>query len=411
MSKLKRDTPLRYGLAVLSVLLALVVTLLLWPQMQRTPLVLFFLAVVLSAWRGGAGPGLLATALAVVLSKLFHIAPGDPTLYGFWEDTLLRFVFLLNALLFVWLFASHRRSAEALRQSEERYRELFENANDLIYTHNLAGNFISLNKVGERITGYSREEATRLNVSEIVSPEHLEKAQQMIALKIKGREQATTVYESEIISKRGRRVPLELSTRVIYEGGKPVAIQGIARDITERKRTEETLRSLSLLDDLTGLYNRRGFLTLAEQQLRLAQRTGRGFALVFADLDGLKRINDTYGHQEGDHALIKTADILRQSFRDSDITARLSGDEFTILALEDYEGSPAAITARLMENLRDYNAQECRPYDLSLSIGVVHFNPESKCSIEELMGQADEAMYEHKHSKKTRRELYSEFVL
>ncbi|PYS52988.1 MAG: hypothetical protein DMF68_00590, partial [Acidobacteria bacterium] len=134
-----------------------------------------------------------------------------------------------------------KRAEEARARSEERYRELFENANDIIYTHDLQGNFTSLNKTGEKITGYAREEALKMNVADVVVPEQLERARNMI--RRKANEDVSTVYELEIISKDGRRVPLELSTRLIYEGGTPVGVQGIGRDVTERKRVEAELQA------------------------------------------------------------------------------------------------------------------------------------------------------------------------
>jgi len=133
-----------------------------------------------------------------------------------------------------------KRAEEALRISEDGYRELFENANDIIYTHDLGGTFTSLNRAGERITGYTREEARRMKISDVIAPEYLALARQMIAQKEKGR--TPTVYELEIITKDGRPVRLEVSTRIIYKNRVPVAIQGIARDLTDRKRSEEALR-------------------------------------------------------------------------------------------------------------------------------------------------------------------------
>lgn len=129
---------------------------------------------------------------------------------------------------------------KALRESEQRNREIFENANDIIYTHDLAGNFTSLNQMGERLTGYSREEALRMNFSQVVVPEHIGIARQMLARKLEDNE-TSTVYELEVIKKSGERIPLELSTRIIYRDGRPVGAQGIARDITDRKRAEAQL--------------------------------------------------------------------------------------------------------------------------------------------------------------------------
>jgi diguanylate cyclase (GGDEF)-like protein/PAS domain S-box-containing protein len=138
------------------------------------------------------------------------------------------------------------QSREALRKSEERYRDLFENANDLIYTHDLRGNFTSLNRAGELITGYSRDEALQMNISEVVAPEFLEAARTMTVKKLDGEKPST--YELEIIAKDSRRVTLELSTRLIVSPeGLPVGVQGLGRDITERRETERSLhKTLSL---------------------------------------------------------------------------------------------------------------------------------------------------------------------
>ena len=158
------------------------------------------------------------------------------------------------------------------------------------------------------------------------------------------------------------------------------------------------LGSLALSDELTGLYNRRGFLALAERQLKLGRRSGRAILVFFADVDGLKQINDKFGHKEGDLALVHAAQVLEKTFRDSDIVARFGGDEFAVLALEVSGHSESTIRARLEQNLHELNAQQSR-YTLSISLGAMRFDPrspKSPASIEQLMIQADEAMYEEK---------------
>ncbi len=152
---------------------------------------------------------------------------------------------------------TERRTAEkALKSSESRVRELLENANDLIYTADLQGNFTSLNKAGEKLTGYSCEEACAMNITHVIAPEYLDMTRRMITQKLK--DDSTTQYEIEIITKNKQRVLIELSSRLIYEGSKPVGIQGIARDVTVRRRDEESLRKSeakyrSLVDSLPAI--------------------------------------------------------------------------------------------------------------------------------------------------------------
>ncbi len=133
-----------------------------------------------------------------------------------------------------------RRAEAALQESEERYRDLVENAHDIIYTHDLEGNYTSVNKAGERIMGYTREEVLGMNLAQTVAPESVETARRMIAEKLAGGK--GTAYELEVVAKDGRRVPVEVNTRLIFQGGTAVGVQGIARDITERKSAEEALR-------------------------------------------------------------------------------------------------------------------------------------------------------------------------
>ena len=160
------------------------------------------------------------------------------------------------------------------------------------------------------------------------------------------------------------------------------------------------LSSLALTDDLTGLHNRRGFLALAHQQLKHAYRNSQEMLLFCADLDNLKFVNDSYGHREGDQAIIRTAEALRHTFRSSDILARFGGDEFCVLAMEATRYSERAIQERLKENLRRCNEGETR-YSLSLSIGVARFEPFHATTVEELMSEADQKMYEQKRSRHT----------
>ena len=198
-----------------------------------------------------------------------------------------------------------------------------------------------------------------------------------------------------------------LAVRTIREGAQDYLIKGqidppylarVIRNAVERHRTRQRLEQLALLDDLTGLYNRRGFYSLARQHLKLSQREGRNLLLIFADVDRLKQINDEYGHQEGDQALQAAATILANTFRASDVISRIGGDEFVVLAIDVNESAVNQIIARLEENIARYNARNA-PYPLTMSWGVACFDSKSTKSLEELIAQADEDLYKDKNHK------------
>jgi diguanylate cyclase (GGDEF)-like protein/PAS domain S-box-containing protein len=193
--------------------------------------------------------------------------------------------------------------------------------------------------------------------------------------------------------------------------GRIIGLVGIGHDITERKAMESLLQSLSLTDELTGLYNRRGFMLLAEQQLKVAHRTKVGVSLLFGDVDCLKPINDALGHAQGDQALTDIAGVLQETFRESDIIARLGGDEFVVLVQDSAEEKAHPALARVEENLAEHTARGDRDYQLAVSFGVARYDPEAPCTVADLIAQADSAMYRQKQLRKARKTgtpVYSE---
>lgn len=173
----------------------------------------------------------------------------------------------------------------------------------------------------------------------------------------------------------------------------------IIEDITKQKKLEEEFQALSLKDELTGLYNRRGFFALGEQQLKIADRMKKDVLLIFTDLDRLKWINDNLGHEEGDRALVAASSMLKETFRESDIIARIGGDEFVVLAMEAIEDISQFITSRLQDNFDQYNTRTGFDYELSMSIGMVRYNHENPVSLDTLIALADKLMYEDKKRK------------
>ena len=170
--------------------------------------------------------------------------------------------------------------------------------------------------------------------------------------------------------------------------------------VSELEKTNEHLRNMSLTDALTGLNNRRGFMILATGLLKFARRVRYSVALLYIDLDSLKYINDTFGHNAGDAAILQFSRILTETFRESDVIGRLGGDEFVVMMVDASESDLASIQGRMQGNIDAYNLRAASGQSLAFSLGVIRVEPESTITMEELLSQADAAMYKHKLSRK-----------
>jgi len=162
---------------------------------------------------------------------------------------------------------------------------------------------------------------------------------------------------------------------------------------------QEKVRTMAVTDELTGLYNRRGFFSLVEQLLKLCKREKKGIFMLYTDIDNLKKINDTFGHKEGDMALIDIANILRKNYRESDIIARIGGDEVVVIPVGTTKESAEIATSRLKKSLETRNTKTNHSYKISLSFGLAYYDPENPCSIDDLLAQGDKLMYEQKRHK------------
>jgi diguanylate cyclase (GGDEF)-like protein/PAS domain S-box-containing protein len=293
-----------------------------------------------------------------------------------------------------------KKAEEALRESEERYRQVVKNANEAILVAQ-EGMIRFHNPKAMELSGYTEEELLDKPFVEFIHPEDRGLVLERHQKRLQGGS-LPQIYSFRIIDKQENIKWAEINTVVMSWKGKPATLNFLI-DITERKEMEERLRRMSIIDDLTGLYNRRGFLTLAQQQLKVAERNRKEMTLFFADLDNMKWINDTLGHLEGDHALMDVAAVLKESFRESDILSRIGGDEFAILALETAEINPDMLVLRLNQGLKDFNQQRIRPYNLSLSIGLARYTPNLPLSIDHLLAEADRRMYAQKRNRNNQR--------
>jgi diguanylate cyclase (GGDEF)-like protein/PAS domain S-box-containing protein len=298
---------------------------------------------------------------------------------------------------------SRKQMERTLQESEEKFRMISNTAKDAVIMMDDRGNVTYWNSAAEEIFGYKGDEIIGKELHHVLAPERYLDAYR------KGMETFITTGTGTAIGKTvelvglrkgGGEIPIELSLSAVKLNEKWNAI-GIVRDITKRKNLEAKLQDMSYRDELTGLYNRRGFIDLAEQQLKIAERSRKGMLLFFGDLDDMKQINDQYGHQEGDRALKETATLLQAIFRESDIIARIGGDEFVALTLETSTENAAVLLARLTQYFAGRNAQGDLPYALSLSVGVASYDPGHPETIDRLLAQGDKLMYEEKRKRKT----------
>jgi diguanylate cyclase (GGDEF)-like protein/PAS domain S-box-containing protein len=297
-----------------------------------------------------------------------------------------------------WIDITKRKHMEeSLQKSEARYRSLVDSTDDSIYLVDRDYRYLFMNRKHRERMGLSNEEYIGKPYTDMHSPEETERFIDTVNKVFNTGESVQDEYRS----KRDGKYFLQTISPVKEMNGKTLTVSVVSKNITERKQMEEELRSLSLTDELTGLYNRRGFFTLAEHEIRMARRLMTKIFMLYVDMDNLKGINDTFGHREGDLALIDTAHILKENYRDSDIIARIGGDEFVVIPAGNTDEGADIIMTRLQRALENHNEKVNRFHKLSVSAGIACYDPESPFSLNELLNQADKLMYEQKRRKKT----------
>ncbi len=469
--------------------------------------------------------------MEVAHSKLEKAAGGEPQLFEwlskdsegrlFWTEVNLKKALIGGKeciLAVVRDISARKKTEESLQKAQARYMNLYENANDMIFTSDLKGKITSVNRAASFVIGYTKEELTKMSLADLLTPESLKYARGLLsrALEKKTDMAEAQPYESEILTASGAKIHLEVRTHLLWEEGEITNIQGIARnitrrkqaeealreseanyrtifentgtamiiveedttiflantvfsstagysreeiegkkswtefvakddlekmlkhhrlrrinqyaaprtyeftfvsrdggnreclvnialipgtkrsvasflDISDRKRAEEQLKYLSLHDSLTGLYNRAFF---EEEMHRLEGKRDMRVGMLVCDIDGLKLVNDTLGHEAGDRLLMAAAGIIRECFREEDMVARIGGDEFAVLLPDGDEMIIEKAAQRIKEEVEKYNAAGAVP-PLSMSIGF-SMSGKTKGSLGEVFKEADNNMYREK---------------
>lgn len=295
-----------------------------------------------------------------------------------------------------------RQAEESLKKLSRKNESILAAAGEGILGLDTKGHHTFVNPAAARTLGYSVEELIGKRSHELWhhtkpdgSPRPVEECHIYATLK-----NGAVHHETGDVfwKKDGSSFPVEYTSTPIIEEGNLVGAVVAFSDIAEMIKLREELERLSITDALTGFYNRRGFLAFATPKLKLSLRKMEKILLIYADMDNLKAINDNYGHQEGDKALVEIADILKSTFRESDILARLGGDEFAILAIDACDEK--VIQERIQKNIDFYNKKVNPDHTLSMSVGIVCYDPGKPCTLDDLLSKADALMYENKLSKR-----------
>jgi len=324
--------------------------------------------------------------------------PGDYMQSGAFEVVILQIYCVLTISLTIALVLMvNRRLAIELKGQEEVFATAFHSAPyGLILTSIEDGTVFEVNNGFLNTLGFSRAEVVGqsiLNLHIWFDDEEREKVVREILSNGSVRDK-----ELRFRKKSGESITGIFSSDIVIIGDRRCLLSGY-NDISQRKRMEEEIRELSLRDPLTGLLNRRGFIAMTSRKIAEANRTETKLQFVFLDADGFKKINDTLGHEEGDRALQDLASILLATFRESDIVARVGGDEFTICFNEAADTLPNKALERLLGNIAAFNEQRSRPYALTTSFGTSTYDPEAPRTVDELLAEADRRMYRQKQQK------------
>ena len=286
---------------------------------------------------------------------------------------------------------------DAASATARKYRMLMEQASDGILVLDRGTRCLEVNARLCAMLGYTPREILARHYGDLIHPNDLEatpvRLDELIA-------HGSVTTERMLLRKDGGAVVVEVGASLLADG----RILTLVRDITARKQSEEILRVQSVVDELTGVYNRRGFVQAAERELRLAaQSAGHTVLLLVADLDNLKLINDTFGHAAGDDALIVAADVLRDVVRASDVVGRWGGDEFVVFVARGAEAALEAVRARITRRLEQANAVD-RPYIIALSLGTALASAHETTTLGDIIAKADADLYVEKRARPPERQ-------
>jgi len=307
------------------------------------------------------------------------------------------FAILLGTALFVRVTNPIIRR---MFESEERFRDLYENAPNAYFSVGVDGCIRTCNTTAGQLLGYRTEELVGRSVFELYAdtPQGKKKAREIFQRFLSG--EKISDEELQMKKKDGTPIWISLTVNTIRnKQGDVIESRSMVVDITQRKRYEEKLTYLARHDPLTGVYNRYSLDELLEQEVKRSQRYNHPIDFLMVDVNRFKEINDRFGHQLGDRVLQKVATLLTEQVRETDIVARYGGDEFLII-LPETDGGIDALLGRIREAMARQNRENpIVEFPITLAIGNAHWSPGSERSLDETLHDADQRMYEDKSSR------------
>ncbi|KAF0158522.1 MAG: Diguanylate cyclase/phosphodiesterase with pas/pac sensor(S) [Syntrophaceae bacterium] len=301
-----------------------------------------------------------------------------------------------------------KQATEALLESEKRYRALVENASDLVFRLDAAGHFTFVNPVARRIVGYGEKELIGKHYATLIRSDMREEAMKFFGRQfVKGI--PNTYSEYPIILKDGREIWVGQNVQLLFQDGKGIAFQAVARDITERRQAEEALResekryqALSIVDELTQCYNSRHFYVQLKIEVERSSRYELPLTLLLLDLDDFKAFNDAYGHVEGDRVLTRLGQVVKRCLRETDSAYRYGGEEFTILLPMTTSADGAVTAERIRAEFKkeNFSPDPGKDVNMTVSIGLGQYKTSEDMKV--FVHRVDQLMYQGKKNGKDR---------
>lgn len=286
-----------------------------------------------------------------------------------------------------------KETERRLKEQKAYFEQLFNNSTEAISLMDNNHCVIKVNKKFEELFGYTEEEIKGYNLDDFLLPDEIESTGRHYTEKVKRGEKVTD--ETVRKSKDGKKIDVFLQGFPINLSNGQIGIYALYTDISQRKKKEREIKYLSFHDEMTGLYNRRYFENELE---RLESSRKLPVAVVIGDLDGLKKINDVYGHKMGDKFIMSAAQVLKNTSRSEDVAARIGGDEFAVILPETDTESAHKYCKRIRENINRFNQKNDLPQKLSISLGTSILENNSQ-SLDEIFNEADQKMYINKGRK------------